>query len=224
MDKTYNWQFRTIDPKYEYPAEITERILDVFHDGFGIEGWNIHGIQKALHNSTVFGLLLGPKQEIAGYALYLVPEQTLQDKGLLWENAICIKKFLQNSGFGGEALKLALSIFSNHDIGWIGGRTQNPTVMKRYSKVASLLLPFDITYPSKDGEPVFDFLMQNVPEVFETKVMDPNGICKGVYHEGTLGDYTTDVAGTEEYERLLKKWGFSRKDGDAVIVVAKIPG
>lgn len=219
----FEWQFQLAQNINADDNHLVKSIHDVYLDGFGLQkGWSIGGIKETIAYSTMLGLLLAPDQEICGYAFYVAPDQPLQETYLLWEDAICLKKKAQGKQLSSQALNLAYRFLRARKFGWIGGRTQNPLVIKRYSKFGALF-PFHATYTEGEGKLVMDYLSQHIAEVRDVKQLEKNiGICRGAYKEGRLGDYSMQVSDTDDYERSLLEWNFQRENGDAVIVVSKL--
>ena len=217
------WQFhhlRDLEPD----DALTESMHKIFLDGFGLkEGWSIGGIKKALMRSTILGLLVDPKGNTWGYAMYTIPDEPLMGTYFLWEDAICLKKDAQGKGFSSIVWGMILSFYSNRKFGWVGGRTQNPLIIKRYSNFGTLF-PFDFTYAQSDGKLIMDFLCQHIAEVRDVEYLKKEtGICRRVYSEGRLGDYPIpsekDIL---KFEKRLSDWNFQRENGDAIVVVAKV--
>lgn len=214
------WKFRKLDKDSEPPSGLTAAIHEVFRDGFAIEGWSPEGIERTLKRCDALGLLLGEGGEVCGYAFYSVPETQLMGDWFLWEDAIGLKKVAQRHGLSNRAIELVRGLYPNRRFGWIGGRTQNPTMMRRYNK-HGISYPFDASYSEGDGQKVTDFLVEHVTEVGEVSSFDRStGICIGVYKDGILGDYPWSDSG--HFERRLLHWGFDRTRGDAIVVVTRV--
>ena len=133
---------------------------------------------------------------------------------------------VQGKGFASRRLfEEACSLFPGRTFGWIGGRTQNPLVMSRYANFGEVF-PFDIPYIDDFGKKLMDFLLMHVTgiqQAAEKGALDPyTGICRGVYHEGKLGNYATSIEGTERFEQMLRRWSFERDGGDAIVVVSRL--
>lgn len=220
------WQFEFLSSADNFPEEKIHEIVDTFRDGFGLkDGWSIKSARHAISRSTILGLLRDENGLISGYAFYTIPDALLKGTNFLWEDAICIRKYLQGKKWTSQPLMDAICRFlPEKTFGWLGGRTQNPRVLLRYASLGNLY-PFGI---KKDEEPesaaVLDFLFQHIKEVKDDwPVVDPKTwICKGIYPEGKLGDYSIDIKGCEEFERELIGNGFNRDAGDAVIVVSRL--
>lgn len=218
----YTWNFQCLNPLATYDDQFVRSIHDVYLDAFGLqEGWSLEGIRKALLRSNVRGLLSSDYGEICGYAIYSVPALPLLGNSMIWEDAIALKKKIQNRKLSKQVIGHILSLFPERKFGWLGGRTQNPAVIKRYKKLG-ILFPFDISYSLHEGKAVMDYLLQNIEEVREVQALDKeNGICRAIYRR-RLGDYKTEISGTERFEEQLRKWDFDREKGDAVIVISKL--
>jgi hypothetical protein len=222
----FDWQFQLAKNIESDDSRLLKSIHQVFLDGFGLsKGWSIEGIRKRLRTSNVAGFLRKDGEEIYGYAFYSVPSEPLGEAYMLWEDGICLRKEVQGKELTKQVVEKACFIFPGRRFGWVGGRTQNPVVMSRYSKFG-LLLPFDTSYNSPDGKPVMDYLLKHIEEVkdvYKGQRLDlRNGICRGIYREGRLGDYPLEVKGTEKFHRQLLQWGFQRDSGDAAIIVSKL--
>jgi len=218
------WTFRTLPGSAKLDTDIPQRIHDVYLDGFDLEsGWSLEKVETSLGRCDALGLVLGSNQEVYGYALYCIAPLPLQGRWFLWEDAICLRREAQRFGLAAKALAQVRALYSGRDFGWIGGRTQSPIVMRRYSRLGPLF-PFDRPYTDEEGMELMDFMLQHIAEVREAKALDrTTGICAGQYGR-TLGRHPHAVAGTEAFEDRLAQWGFSRSAGDAVVVVARVEG
>ena len=173
-----------------------------------------------ISQSSIFGLLVSPEEEIGGYAFYAIPQETLNGRSLLWENSVVLRKKNQGKHYSRQALFQALGTQWKRNIGWIGGRTQNPIIIRRYASFGPTLFPFDIPYHEDEGRKVIEFLAKNIVEVIEARNLDRyRGVCKGQYGS-VVGEYTWNP--NEKYERVLETWGFNPKEGDAVLVVCRL--
>ncbi len=219
------WVFTPSSEAKILPKEVLLGIRDTFRDGFGLEqGWSLEGVQIAISRSAILGLIYGDHGQVEGYAFYSAPEEPLLGMHLLWEDAICLRKHLQGIRLTSRPLlEKVCAFFPERTFGWLGGRTQNPAMMLRYSRMGKLY-PFDATYGKGQGKTILGFLLEHIAEVKDSKaVLDyRTGICKRIYPEGQLGDYSVAIDRNKKYERLLLDWGFDRSAGDAVIVVTKL--
>jgi hypothetical protein len=219
----YQWSFINLREAQDIPAGLVPVLRQIFADGFGLSTlWQEEDAQHALTRSTILGLLQNSTRQIGGYAFYTLPEAPLSGSHLIWEDAVCLRKSLQRQGYAGHKLFAGIREYLNErTIGWLGGRTQNPIVMRRYARFGKTL-PFDALY---DEQPqVMSYLIEHIAEAqsAQQRMDKRTGICQQVYPEGRLGDYPTDVPGTEKYQILLKSWGFSPERGDAVIVLTHL--
>lgn len=215
--ESYRWEFSVGQGSAPSP-EILQGVLAVFRDGFAREGWSEAGIAETIARSEVVGLLRNGENGIDGYAFYVSPEARLLGRELLWEDAICLKKKVHGRGLSGAAIRGALGIVGE-DVGWIGGRTQNPIVMKRYGRFG-LAYPLDNTYGEADGPAIADYVATNIEEVREVTFDPEHGICKNAYRGMTLGDHAWNP--DRELESRLIAQGFDHGRGDALCVVVKL--
>lgn len=222
----FEWQFQLAQDVDSEDTSLLEEIHRVFLDGFSLsKGWSIEGIGKRLKTTNVVGFLKG-EEKLYGYAFYSAPNELLDGTYLLWEDGICLKKEVQGKNLTRQVIEKASSIFPNRHFGWIGGRTQNPVVIKRYSKLGGALFPFDVSYSSSEGKLLMGHLLEYIEEVKEVhkvqKLDLTNGVCRKIYREGHLGIYPIEVTGTATFEKQLNEWDFQRDSGDAVIIVSKL--
>lgn len=218
----YQWKFQSLKGIKEFDEALLKKIHEIFLEGFGLkEGWSLDGIRNRLQNSTLLGLL-SDGNEIFGYSIFSVPNIPLKDKYLLWEDSICVQKNIQGKKLSIKAIEGAFNSFPKLQFGWVGGRTQNPIVFKRYAGFGKLF-PFDATYSDDEGKRVMAYLLQNISEVKEVEKIDlSTGICFNFYSEGRLGSYSLAIKGIERFEEKLRKWNFYRDRGDCIIVISKI--
>ncbi len=219
----YHWKFYQQGDRLQ--SNLPSIIQQIYMDGFGLKdgrGWTLDSISNRLQKTTLLGLLTDNNQKPCGYAMYSVPDDLLQGTSMLWEDAICLRKTAQILGQGTRVLRLACGMFPGRQFGWLGGRTQNPAVIKRYAKWGSVL-PFSSAYDTPDNQLVMNYLRLHIAEVRDVKHVDRvYGICRSVYSEGRLGDYPVDIEGAAEFETKLSSWGFDRDHGDALIAVSKL--
>lgn len=220
--KMCEWRFQSLHGHSEFDDTVVGAILDVFRDGFDLpDGWSIESVRKDLNSSSVVGLLFSPDDKLQGYAFYFAPSVPLDGAHLLWENAICLRKEVQGKGYTKSVLQNASNVLHAMTFGWVGGRTQNPVVIKRYSKLGRIF-PFDASYETGEGKIVMSYLLKHVEQVGASSIDLTNGICRRAYRYGQLGNYPTDVVGTERFETQLQNWNFRRDEGDAVAVVSRL--
>jgi len=219
------WHFYLSETPDGFSDKLLYDISDVFADGFGIsKGWSIEGVRQAINRSSILGVLIGEHDEVSGYAFYSAPNVDLNGGYMLWEDAICVRKHLHGNRLSSRLLlEKACGVFEGRRFDWIGGRTQNPLVILRYSNLGTLF-PFDHLYHGEEGNSIMKFLLDHINEVRDVRSqLDLNtGICRAVYSEGRLGDYSSQIERAERFEKLLSEWGFHRENGDAVLTVAKL--
>jgi hypothetical protein len=117
------------------------------------------------------------------------------------------------------------SLFPERDFGWLGGRTQNPLILRRYLHRATSLFPITIGYDNRNGKELLGFLLRHIAEVSEVSELDlRTGVCHKIYKTGRLGDYPVDLNDPEVamIEKRLSELGMSRDSGDAVVAIAKL--
>jgi len=215
----FEWNFST--PPYdlgELPT-LTKEILSVFRDGFGLDGWSSEGVEKVIVRSSALGLLRDQQGRTCGYAIYTLPNELLVGSYFLWEESVCLNRDAQGLGLSMRAIHAVQGIFSDRRVEWLGGRTQNPVVMHRYSQLGPTF-PFANSYAVCDGPSVVEFLVRNISGVRDQQNFDrESGICVGAYKR-VLGDYPWRANGT--FEEWLTARGFDRSRGDAVVVVSML--
>jgi len=224
-DNLFQWELYHLSIPHD--NELCAEIHRIFLEGFGLQkGWGIDGIKKRLINATVLTLLLErertPKR-LFGYGIYSIPPKAFGNAYLLWEDFVCLTKSHQRIGLSKYPIKMVWEYFSSKAFGWIGGRTQNPAVFKRYASFGQLF-PFNFPFQEEKGKELMDFICSYVQEIMEdTQKLDRNtGLFKAIYSEGKLGDYSIEVPGTERYEMHLQGIYFDRYNGDAQICIAEI--
>lgn len=221
----YTWRFRLAEPECRPADELLEAIHQVFLDGFGLSsGFSAQEVWQATQRCTALGLLVDETGDIGGYAFYTAPETKLAENYVLWEDAICLRKSLQGHRLAGRALlEQAASLFPGRRFSWVGGRTQNPLMMARYSRLGCVY-PFDQLYTEGQGPQVMDYLTRNIPQIREAlhTLEYHTGICRSLYAEGPLGDYPDILEGAEHACNLLQELAFAAHRGDAVVMMASL--
>jgi hypothetical protein len=225
ISSDYEWRFETQKVSEHVDEAFLRSIHQVYLDGFSkTQGWSLKGIQDVVTRSSVRGFLR-KRNEVVGYAFYSVPAQPLDGTHMLWENAICLKKDAQGHGLTRGIIEKVIDLFPNVKFGWIGGRTQNPLVFKRYSDLGKIF-PFVARYDTDEGRKIMDFVLKHIPQATTFSgqgfVDRTNGVCSNAYSGGRLGEYSTNVPATEAFEKQLRDWGFKRENGDAVLVVSRL--
>ena len=225
----YKWNFRVLNQENSIDDEIVKNIQNIFINGFGLKnGWNKKSIETRLLNSTILGLLTNKTNEIFGYVIYDIPKKLFENKHFLWTSSMCIVKELQGKGFSKQAFKdlnhfiKSNNEYKNYQFGWIGGRTQNPIVIKKYQQYERIY-PFNFTYESSEGQKIIEYIINNINEIKHVQHLTLKyGICHKVYNSGKLGDYSVNIKTMNELEKQLKNWGFNRNNGDSIIVTSQL--
>lgn len=94
-------------------------------------------------------------------------------------------------------------------------------MMRSYGYFGSLY-PFEADYSTGEGYKVMDYLLEHIPQVkYTTNLVRDKGLCRSIYNSGRLGDYKVNVK--RGIEKQLAEWGFNRDNGDALIVIARLP-
>jgi hypothetical protein len=200
-------------------------IQRIFKDGFGLPSdWRSESIRRKLGHCSLFGFLSEkekPNATALGYAVYSIPNEPFRGRCILWEEAICIVKDARIRGMGLSfaALRNAMACFPELDFGFVGGRTQNPVIFKRYASLGKLF-PFDFGYSSEEGRDIMRFLKSHIPDTDSAE--ETTGISRKQYREGKLGDYRVHIEGGERFESWLEERQFDRDNGDAIILVAEL--
>ena len=220
------WEFNSLDGSAKISDDLIEQCSKVCADGFGLKthDW-IESNRKKLSQSTIFGRLVSDKKDLYGIAYYSAPDTQLVDSYILWEDGICLVKAVQHRGYSQKAIAEFVSLFPERQFKWLGCRTQNPSMMIRYSKLGKLF-PFDELFDSVDGQRIMGFLLEHIVEVQTTyqrgKLNIINGVCTRHYTQGRLGDYLIDIEKANLFEKQFQSWGFQREQGDAVILVSSL--
>jgi len=217
-----NWQFFDLPLQEDLEAEFTEKlraayIASFFGQTYPLDGLPFESLKKRLKNSTDLAVLVTDAPDpFLGYAIFSAPEALLEGKKIIWQDSIGIDKSLQGKGFAKEVYDLMKSKIP--DSGWLGGRTQNPAIIRSFCN-KGVSFPFDELYSSKTGKNIFSFLKENIQEVRESEGIDTTtGIIKANYPL-RLGNYENNWTGIEKQKRFLEQHGFDQNAGDAVIIV-----
>ena len=160
-----------------------------------------------------------------GFAFYSIPVSTLLGSHLLWEDGICLVKAAQGKGYSFKAIEQVVHIFPDRQVSWIACRTQNPALVKRYSRLGRTF-PFNELYDTDDGKKIMNFLLNNFDEIQAAnqagKLNQTTGICTEIYPQGKLGDYPVNFDSFIIIEKQLEDWVFCREKGDAIIIVSSL--
>lgn len=218
-----NWSWYHVSDLRTRQPEVIGQIKSIFRDGFDTErDWLEEKIRLRLSRATVIGLLQTQNGPPAGYAIYSSPDEKFDDRFVLWEDGVCVRRALQGQGLTTRLL-WNICHFMGRDFGWFGGDTQNPLVYKRYARLGRLF-PIDAPFTTTQGKRLLRFLLANVLQVRDRiKELDVmSGRLKGIYREGRLGRYPIGVAGAESFEEYLELHSIDRERGDALLLVAEI--
>lgn len=215
------WEFFDLRSQPVVDAEFIKKIRDAYVASF-YRGSYPHSdlpfksLEKRLELSTDLAILEREKSEqFYGYAIFSIPEAMFQGKRIIWQDSIAVDPSLQGRGYSKKVYEIIRS--TNHESGWLGGRTQNPTIIKSFCKKGKSF-PFDELYSSETGKELFSFLYRNIPEVKESVGVDiSTGIVKGKYSR-RLGSYPNDWTGVETQKEFLERNDFNQDNGDAVII------
>lgn len=219
----YRWQCQRRDAGDSLDENLVRQAYEVFRSAFGFEPKHgVESIRQRLGNATVLGLLRDPSATVHGFACYSVPDEPLGGTSFLWGDGMAIAPALQGRGWSLGVVKSACALFPGRVFGWMGGRTQNPVVFRRYARFGTVF-PFDATYASSEGRTVLAYLRQHISEVRDLTELDSaTGVCPGAYRWSHSLDYLAKVDGAEQFEAQLRRFGFNRSNGDAVIVATKL--
>lgn len=220
------WRFELPPAPLGLDDSVVASVLNVFRKGMpSPQGWHVPGAERSVRTADL-ALLLLEDDALVGYALYKaipVPGDPI-GRCVLWEESICFLPAYTGKKYGNDALTAALLLMEPHrSIGWIGGRTQNPIVLRRYGRFArgrGRLLPFGASYDDDKADRGALAAVTAVVGGHWKEGPDRFGITRGTYSEGKLGNYPEDVAGAEGYNEFLRERGFDRDAGDAVIALA----
>jgi hypothetical protein len=221
--ETCHWQCRLRQPDKALDEDLVRQAYEVFRYAFGFEP--VHGIESVRHrllNATVLGLLRDATGAVQGFACYSVPDMPLAGAHFLWGDGMAIAPAVQGRGLSLGVVERACALFPGRAFGWMGGRSQNPIVFQRYARFGKTF-PFDATYAEGEGRFVLNFLRQHIAEVRESDDVDPiSGLCPRAYRWSYAADYLSRAAGADRIEAQLRRFGFDRSRGDAVIVTTKL--
>lgn len=219
------WQVERTKHSYHFGEAWIVQVSNVFADGFGsMNGWPLREVRLALQRSNLIGLLRSANDKIEGYAFFTLPDALLAGTSLLWEDAVCLRKQYQGQGLTSQPLFDAIRTqLGGKRVGWLGGRTQNPSMLQRYARFGALY-PFDKNYSEDDGADVLSYLLEHIAEVreVERKLDRTTGICRAVYSGGRLGDYELRGGAASIFDAQLQRWQFRREQGDAIVAVARL--
>jgi GNAT superfamily N-acetyltransferase len=203
------------DDTYDNQVEKVIKIVQsIFTDAFGMDTWTEEKIRKYLQTRPNLFLGYIERDPILYCTISLQNYRDFSD--YLWVDTIAVIKRYQNRGIGGQTLAFLIRQYPN--INWIGARTQNPGMVRLIQKFCYLVFPIDVSYEHKDGKAIFDFSKGKINECTSA---NEQGVCKGVYSEGRLGDYPSrdDL---KKINEMFVRIGCVRREGDAAIVIGEI--
>lgn len=146
---------------------------------------------------------------------------------VLWESLVAVRRDWQGRGIATDLLNAAVAACScsfPSRIGYVGGRSQNPGIWKRYSSYGPLL-PLDAE-PTPADKAVIDGVVQAISQVADA---DPDSlIVRNAYRsaygiEGTFGNITRGrkpLSG--RWAEYLDRHRFNPVDGDAIVSLARV--
>jgi hypothetical protein len=216
MADRYEWQCRLLSPADALDDGLVQQVFDVFRRAFGFEPRHgLDSIRYRLRNSTILGLLRDESEAVHGFACYSVPSVPLRGAYVLWGDGMALMPEVQGRGLARSFAERACALFPGRSFAWMGGRTQNPVVV-RWHATLGRVFPFDGTYAEAEGGEVLRYLREHVAEVREATSIDAEtGICRGAYQWTYRPEYLAQV-------RDADRWAFNRAHGDALILVAKL--
>ena len=194
--------------------EISRSVRYVFQNAFGLTSWTEEKIQKHLQGcSDVFLKFIDDKP--ISYCTLL--RKSYKETGdYLWINALAVDRHYQNQGIGKQIVEHLLKQYRNTK--YLGGRTQNPSVVRLRQSFCSPVFPLDVSYETKTGKELLDFSRKNIPE---SKAVDKWGVCKQVYSEGRLGDFP-DRLELIAINEMFASVGCNRDNGDTVVIIGQV--
>ncbi|MCP3918171.1 MAG: hypothetical protein GY711_21690 [bacterium] len=230
---THQLSWRFFYPNGAAPQDwLVSRIQSVFIDGFAVDEndvWPAGKVVERVRNAKVLALAVDGDNEIQGYAIYTIAPKPFNGRDLLWEDSICLTRRWQGRRFSNSPVAEIQTQFRRSNIGWVGGCTQNPLILRRYKR-SSLLYPFDRSFVDREGERLFEFLCKNVPQIAkrteeltdaERSEVAKTGILRGIYKQ-QLGSYPEHVDGLEDIVGYLESNNFDRNNGDVVVAVSAV--
>lgn len=217
------WHCRLLTSDAALDDALVQQVYDVFRGAFGFEpSQGPDSIRHRLRSSTVLGLLRDESGDLQGFGCYSMPDVPLGGTYFLWGDGMAVRPAFQGRGLTRGFVEGACSLFPGRRFGWMGGRTQNPVMLRWHAKFGRVF-PFDATYAEPEGRAVLLFLREHVAEVRGAAELDEvTGICRRAYRWTYPQEYLDRVGTTEQFEQKLQHWNFRRADGDAIVVVTKL--
>ncbi len=206
------WKFYRLPE--EAPGNLPERALRIVRAGFGFDrqgerfaaGW----IESTIKTTQFVGILGDDR----GVIFYVCPETALLGRGMLWGDGMCVLPELQGTGSIERVTPAMLRFLADIDIGWLGGRTQNPAAWRRFHRLG-WARPFQGSFEDEEGQAIANFLRDEIVQVKGLPDFDPNtGILRGALPRSLV------PAGA----KALPQWqDMDPERGDAVVFVVRLP-
>lgn len=203
---------------------IARKVSHVFTKAFWISRddmkWPVNSIMARL-TSLYLAVIVSLKssQEPVAYGLF---ETAFHDnESILFIDALAVDIKYQKKGIATSILKIALKKSKSCTIAF---RTQNPAMIKLILKFnPETVVPINTEY-NTGVKNVLSSLAEHVVELKGVRDMNlSTGLCKRVYREGRLGDYTINMEDPviASIENRFQKLGLQRDEGDAIVVIAR---
>ncbi len=205
------WKFYRLPD--DAPGNLPERVLRIVSAGFGFDrqgeqfaaGW----IESTLGTTQFVGILGDDR----GMIFYGCPETALLGRRLLWGDGMCVLPEVQGTGSIERVTSAMLRFLADVDIGWLGGRTQNPAAWRRFHRLGHAR-PFQGSYQDQEGQTIVRFLRDEIAQVRGLPDFEPKtGILRGALPRSMV------PAGA----KALPQWqDLDPESGDAVIFVVRL--
>ena len=200
---------------------IARKVSHVFTNAFSTSRndmkWPLNSIMNRLASLYLVVIItLRSSQEPIAYGLF---ETAFHDESILFIDALAVDIKYQNKGIATSILKIALKKSKSRTVAF---RTQNPAMIKLILKFnPKTVVPIDAEYTAVTKN-VLSSLTEQVAELKGVRNITSAGLCKRVYHEGRLGDYTINMEDPVilSIENRLQALGLQRDEGDALVVIA----
>lgn len=171
---------------------------------------------------------LADSQEAVGYSTQRILQPTIgvNRPRVMYISTRAVRTEHQKGGLGTALLQYANSLHAAPDI--IGGRTQNPVVVRSYyqSGLFSRIYPFDRTYDqSQSVQAVLRYIVLQTRNRFPLD--ERTGLVREVYKEGKSRAYDNAKASPEIqalYTRMMQEFGLEPDRGDALHVTGITKG
>jgi hypothetical protein len=243
-----DWIFECIENnnKNIFSSDELTEICDLSRDVFGFvpaDGWGKFNEDK-LSQSTHVGKLVDKDSRIYGIAYYSVVSVDSQSADttktqcstILWENSIFMVNSAQGKGLADLAIQKIEDFISkdNREISHIGCITQHPAMFARYLKFANgnenNIFPFNGQFDTSNRNKINGLTVENINQIKGISI-SKNGIIEGHFKK-KIGDYSVVIYASRKteiqqmfekqkrFEDKLQRWGFKRKSGDGIILIA----